>query len=126
VTELQVALASAMSEVELQDTYVRPMAEAQGWLCYHTHESRRSPAGFPDLVLVSAARGRLIFAECKSQAGQVRPDQRAWIVALEAIAGTRFDVTLDRLGFEAGPMLPEVYVWRPSHWLDGTIERLLR
>ena len=114
---------AAMSETELQDVYVRPAAEAQGWLCYHTHDSRRSPSGFPDLVLVRPPR--LIFAELKSQRGRVRPDQQAWIVALEAVAGIRFDVSPDKLGFEAGPMLPEVYVWRPAAWLDGTIMRLL-
>lgn len=70
-------------------------ARWRGWLAYHTHDSRRSAAGFPDLVLV---RGdRLIFAELKTDAGKVTPAQNAW---------------LDRLG----DAVPEVYVWRPKDW----------
>ena len=39
------------------------VAEGRGWLVYHTHDSRRSGPGFPDLVLLRD--GYLIVAECK-------------------------------------------------------------
>ena len=40
-----------MNEAELQRN-VLSLAAMTGWLAYHTYDSRRSQAGFPDLVLV--------------------------------------------------------------------------
>ena len=76
---------------------VMELAQWADWLTYHTHDSRRSPAGFPDCVFV---RGdRLVFAELKREkGGRVSPAQRAWIDALEATGQA------------------EVYLWRPSDW----------
>lgn len=69
---------------------------AQGWLCYHTYDSRRSQPGFPDLVCV---RGwRVLFIELKTENGTVSPAQQEWISALDAT---------DRV---------EAYVFRPSDW----------
>ena len=78
---------------------VLQLARLHGWLAYHTHDSRRSQAGFPDLVLVRGQR--VVFAELKSAKGRVRPAQRVWLDRLEA-AGA------------------ETYLWRPSDW-DGSI-----
>ena len=67
------------TEAQFQRT-VTEYAALTGWLWYHTHDSRRSHAGFPDLCLV---RGdRLIFAELKSERGRVRLEQEAWLQAL--------------------------------------------
>lgn len=85
-----------------------------GWRDYHTHDSRRSKAGFPDLTLTRGVR--LIFAELKADAEQrratladvaARPEwlrsrsitneQAAWLMALAATPA-------------------EVYVWRPADW----------
>lgn len=52
-------------------------------LVYHTHDSRRSPAGFPDLVLLNARAGRVVFLELKREGGRVRAEQRAWIAGLQ-------------------------------------------
>jgi hypothetical protein len=58
-------------------------AEVGGWLWYHTHDSRRSPKGFPDLTLV---RGHeLIFLEVKKQTGVVTPEQQEWIDRLSSV-----------------------------------------
>jgi VRR-NUC domain len=73
---------------------VQALAGSLGWLTYHTHDSRKSPPGFPDLVLV---RDRVVFAELKTDAGRLTDEQQEW---------------LDRLG-AAGA---EVYVWRPRDW----------
>ncbi len=65
-----------MSEAELQ-SLVRDAADLHGWLTYHTHDSRRSDAGFPDLVML---RGRYqLVVECKSATGRLRPDQVVWM-----------------------------------------------
>ena len=75
---------------------VLDLARLTGWRCYHTHDSRRSEAGFPDLCL--ARRGRLVFAELKTASGRVTDAQRQWLGALSACPGL------------------EVHVWRPADW----------
>lgn len=93
------AQAAAMSEDELLAT-VRDMAATLGWRTYHTHDSRRSEGGWPDLVM--AGHGRLLIRELKSMTGIVTPEQDAWLAALVAA-----DV-------DAG-------VWRPADLLSGLI-----
>jgi hypothetical protein len=68
-----------VSEKQFQAQVVE-LAGYCGWLCYHTHDSRRSAPGFPDLVLVRPPR--LIFAELKTETGKLRPEQKAWLEAL--------------------------------------------
>jgi hypothetical protein len=93
-----------ISEKDFQQTVVE-MAEALGWMVYHTYESRRSNPGFPDLVLTKG--GRLIFAELKAQKGRVSPEQMQWLGALKLCP--------DGIG---------VFLWRPSDMDE--IEAILR
>lgn len=79
LTEARRALASMMSERDLQRQVV-DLAELRGFMTYHTFDSRRSAAGFPDLVLVRAPR--VVFAELKSERGAMRDDQFRWLEAL--------------------------------------------
>jgi len=95
-------LRPGMSEREFQAIVVE-VAQLHGYeLAYHTHDSRRSAPGFPDLVLVSSRRGRVLFRELKTDKGRVSPDQRTWIDGLTAA------------GMDAG-------VWRPSDLTSGRI-----
>lgn len=90
-------------------------ARLRGWRSVHFRPARLydgngwrtavsgDGAGFPDLVLV---RGdRLVFAELKSETGQLTAEQEAWRDALRATHG-------------------ECYLWRPSDWPQ--IEEVLR
>lgn len=61
---------------------VRTLAKYNGWLTYHTHNSTRSEAGFPDLVLVRPPT--CLVVELKSAKGKLTEDQRVWMEALEA------------------------------------------
>lgn len=62
---------------------VLQLAKARGVLAYHTHDSRRSPAGFPDTVL--AGPGGVAFLELKRAKGsRTSPAQRQWITTLRA------------------------------------------
>lgn len=95
---------SSARQTEAQFTAaVRQYARLRGWLEYHTYRSTRSPAGFPDLVMVR--QPRLIFAELKDERGRLIAAQETWIRAL------------------SGPSGVETYVWRPSDWPE--IERVL-
>jgi len=70
------------------------IARLLGWRAYHTFDSRKSQAGFPDLVLV---RERVIFAEIKREGERPRPSQVEWLNSL-ARAGA------------------EVYVWTEADY----------
>ena len=91
------------------------------WRYYHTRDSRRSAAGFPDLVLVRGPR--LIFAELKTERGKLTADQVAWLEDLAMVAATATGRAWDPPG-DPPPPVPEVYVWRPSDRPE--IGRILR
>jgi hypothetical protein len=74
---------------------------------YHNPDSRRSQAGFPDLVLISSSRRRALFRELKTQDGRVRPKQQAVLLAMVG-AGLDADV------------------WRPCDLQSGLILEQLR
>jgi hypothetical protein len=84
------------SEKEFQEKVIRS-AHLLGWKHYHTHDSRRSPEGFPDLLLVKVPK--LIFAELKSEKGKPTPAQTGWLTLLKLCH-------------------QEVFLWRPSDWDD--------
>jgi len=90
------------SEAVFQGRVIK-IAEAAGWMCYHTYDSRRCRPGYPDVTLVRG--GRLIFAELKRENGKLRPEQVEWIDALTEVARAANLHGADRIG---------VYVWRPS------------
>jgi len=80
------------------------LAHLCGWLVYHTHDSRRSAAGFPDLTFVHPQRGDFFLAELKSERGRVSSAQQQCIDALR-LAGI------------------STYVWRPADF-DAIVHRL--
>jgi len=71
-----------MPEASLQGTIMQA-ASLQGYLCYHTNDSRLLEPGFLDLVI--AGHGRLIFWELKSANGTVSPEQQQWLDALSTV-----------------------------------------
>lgn len=90
------------TEKQWQAEVVRA-ARLLGWTAYHTHDSRRSEPGWPDLALV---RDRLVMAELKTDTGRISPDQQRWLDLL------------DRAGIET-------YVWRPRD-IDDVLAVLKR
>jgi hypothetical protein len=103
-----------MSEKDLQAAVI-DLARVQGWICAHfrpalTKQGWRTPvsadgAGFPDCLFV---RGdRVVVAELKAKPGRLTPEQMRWLDAFD-LAGV------------------ETWLWRPSHWHDGTILRVLQ
>ncbi|HET6497116.1 MAG TPA: VRR-NUC domain-containing protein [Thermoleophilia bacterium] len=76
------AIDLGMSERHFQ-LLVLERARELGWLAYHTHDSRRSAAGFPDLTLVHLETGKLMFVELKTERENPTPPQRQWLEALQ-------------------------------------------
>lgn len=104
VVEPRKVLDAAMTERELFES-VRAHLDAFGWLWYHTYDSRRSGAGFPDIFAIR--KGKALAIELKSQRGQLTDEQWRWFIAFD-VAGI------------------DCHLWRPSHLSDGTIEECLR
>lgn len=78
------------------------LANMSGWLVYHTHNSRRSEPGFPDLILMKGQR--LLAIELKVGQNKPTADQRKWLLAFH----------------KTGALAT---VWTPADWSD--IEREL-
>lgn len=91
--------ALAMPEKALLEQ-VREAARVLGLRCYHTHDSRRSEPGFPDVVLVG--RHGVLWRELKTHTGRLTRDQQDWIDRLH-IAGQ------------------DAAVWRPSDLITGRV-----
>gem|GEM_PF-1729348 len=84
------------SEAEFQ-SWIVAYAKDRGWMTYHTHDSRRSTAGFPDLVMVRmTGSARLIVAELKMPGNKPTEAQRTWLRAFERSGA-------------------EVFTWWPEH-----------
>ena len=97
-----------ISEARLQSSVV-DLAKRLGYKVYHTHDSRRSDPGYPDLTIVGPQM--LIYAELKKETGRVEPEQVEWLNALTGLGGVLNII---------------VCVWIPSDWLSGGIENILR
>ena len=96
-----------MTEAELQQNVV-DLARFCGWMVHHTHDSRRSEPGFPDLVLMhDHPRPAVLFVELKTAAGRVSREQMEWLSMFDRVAET-------------------ACVWRPEHWFSGDIEDILK
>ena len=93
------------SEQEFQDQVIAA-AQTLGWRHFHTYDSRRSPSGWPDLVLVNVRQGRLLFRELKTERGRVSPAQEVWLAHLVAVG-------------------QDAAVWRPRDWVSGRVQREL-
>lgn len=87
-----------MSEQALQQAVIQ-LARLLGIEWYHTHDSRRSRKGFPDLVLCGS---RLLYRELKTQVGKLTTEQEQWGARLKR-AGQSWDV------------------WRPDDLQSGRI-----
>jgi len=71
-----------MTELDFQSVIIAE-AKRLGYLVYHTHDSRRSEPGFPDLVMV-APKFKLVFAiELKTDRPKLKPEQQAWLDRLD-------------------------------------------
>jgi hypothetical protein len=82
-----------ISEKEFQRA-VTDLMKRHGWKYHHQTISRKSAAGWPDLV---ACRERIIFVELKTETGTLEAEQANWRDRIIAAGG-------------------EWYCFRPSDW----------
>ena len=92
----------AARKLNWRTAHFRPAQTSQGWRTAVSGDGK----GFPDLVLVNAQMGECLFVELKSERGDMTDEQKAWLAALRS-AGQR------------------AYVWTPSQWIQGHIQRVL-
>lgn len=74
---------------------VEDVCRVHGYETFHTHDSRRSRAGYPDLTIIG--HGRIFHRELKLTTGRVSADQAAVIDLINRNGG-------------------DAQVWRPSMW----------
>lgn len=114
-------LYNARSEAELFEN-VRDYCAQGGWWMYHTHDSRKSQSGWPDVVALRA--GTMVIAELKRQREQPTTSQALVIGLLRDVVDSLRGLALiagRTAGTEDLPV--QVYVWRPSDLPD--IQRIL-
>lgn len=100
----QAKMAALMREGELEAN-VAALCKSLGLLYYHTYRSTRSPAGFPDDVIVGPHG--MIYRELKREGENPSAAQQEWLDGLQAVG-------------------QDVGVWRPADLFDGTIAATLR
>jgi hypothetical protein len=105
-------------------TQVLNLAAFYGWRAYHTHDSRRSQPGFPDLVLVRPPE--ILFVELKGARTRVQPEQREWLAMLSDVAAeTRATVDAAAAAGHHTLLATEAHLWRPDDF-DELHARLAR
>ena len=75
-----------LSEDAWQSAVMRVLKGA-GFMTYHTHDSRRSPSGWPDVAAIKPTGGTLYLCELKTETGIVSQAQQAWLEALGGCTG---------------------------------------
>lgn len=138
-------VSGALSE-DAWSSQVAGLAAFYGWQGYHTHDSRRSPAGFPDWVFLryDAPATELLVVELKPDKGTprvtlaeatARPEwlahrdltneQAGWLEAFRALEANVDGLV--RYATGRGRVIPatsvEAHVWRPADF--DVVERRL-
>ena len=83
-----------MDEKEFQAEVIRLLQMNGFTKIYHTHDSRRSEPGFPDIVAIRPSDGYALFWELKTDKGKCSEAQCEWLEALDKIR--RFNVAVRR------------------------------
>lgn len=96
MTDPRQAIWNAMSEKQFQGQ-VEKLARDCHFITYHTWNSQKSVAGFPDLIMINPYRGDLVVAELKTERGKLSPYQWNWLETFRSVKGP-----------------PRVFLWRPS------------
>jgi hypothetical protein len=86
LSHLVAALPEGLSEKRFMAAVIR-LALSNGFEVYHTHDSRRSNPGLPDLLLCKP--GVLFAVELKVKGNKPTAAQRRWLALLGTVPGVR-------------------------------------
>lgn len=100
-------LSRTMSEATLRDKHIIPLAVTLAWKVAWTWRSIHSPAGEPDLRLLHYGQRRILIVELKMVGKVPNHEQHEWLDWWRHCGA-------------------EVHIWTPAHWLDGSIETVLK
>ncbi len=103
-------------------------AKELGWMAHHIRDSRRvlmGDPGFPDWVF--ARSGRIVIAELKAEAGELKGHQRSWLEALTGATAIRGGSTATVRALLSAPQEIDatVHLWTPTDWDSRAIRRVL-
>ena len=107
-----------MSETNFQKQ-VTDLMDLFGWRWHHETDSRKSKAGWLDLLAVRA--GHVVVAELKTETGVVEPEQAVWLAHWRSV---EHEVRSSSTRPAGSPPAVQVFLWRPSD-IDE-ITRVLR
>ena len=103
----------AMSEKDLQAAVMETLRWS-GWRTYHTFDSRRSEAGFPDLYAVKGRR--YAWVEFKTEKGKVSDGQFDWLEALSVAHQNVFVVRPSTMDAFIDWVQGDLEAGLPCHW----------
>ena len=72
-------------EAKLQDALLKVLKDLGFDFRYHTHDSRRSEEGFPDIAAINRDAGILWVAELKGLKTPTKPAQLEWLEAWDSV-----------------------------------------
>lgn len=117
-------IAKQMTEKELMQSVI-DMAQFRGWKVAHFRPAptgrvdqngkpiwvtpvQADGRGFPDLLMIRGPQALAVETKVQSPSkGKITPEQQIWLDGLSHVLGITS------------------FVWRPSDWLDGTIQKVL-
>ena len=93
--QLKQAHLEAMVEDDMIEE-IRSAAGPGGWLFYHTRDSRGSPAGFLDVVLLRGSQLWIVELKRERESRGLTEDQEKWLEALRNVTEVRTAVIRPR------------------------------
>ena len=79
------------------DSMVRKICQLRGFLCYHTHDSRKSDKGFPDWCILMD--DEVLYVELKTGKDGLRAEQFNWVARLRQMGEKAFVVRDEHIGW---------------------------
>ena len=99
-----------LSEDELLEA-VLDAGRSLGYLAYHTHDSRHSESGYPDVNLIG--HGMSVWAELKKEGEKMTAAQERWAVAIGELPHPCWHFLVYPSNFEA--FLERLMTFREEH-----------